>query len=120
MDLRALHFQTHDANIDHAFPRFLGTWYSHFDIFTFRVFVSGMQEKAAAGSMRSADPVTWWTQTVDSVSDAVPCVMDWLGLEMFDTFRNGLSMALGESFICRGLVLIMNKLNIRTFNDGPC
>ena len=36
--------------------------------------------------------------------------LDWLGLEMFDTFRTGLSMALGESFICRGLVLIMISL----------
>ena len=43
VDLRALHFQTHDA-IDHAFPRFFGTWYSHFDIFTFHVFVSGRRK----------------------------------------------------------------------------
>ena len=46
--------------IDHAFPRFFGTCYSHFDNFHISC-VCFRQEKAAAGPMRSADPVPWWT-----------------------------------------------------------
>ena len=52
--------------LDHdrpCLPKIFRPWYGHFismfsHVFTFHVFVSGMsQEKAAAGSMRSADPV---------------------------------------------------------------